>query len=332
MAGGMGLIILSAALGAEPALSTQRGDHGGRASEPGFVVACRDGYLAGMGTADIWSAAKAVGIRQLEVAVAPDLGCPNLYEQGQRPYRIDTHEARAKLAARLAEHRMSICAFAAVVGFRPSDEDAELADAVAWLGRIAEAADAMGVPVVMVPIVAKELSDEQFVRRAIRLVKALVAATENRRVHWALENLGPYLNRREILEPILKAAPANRMGLALDITNLYWFGYPLAKVYALAEALAPYVRYVHVKNLRYPPERRQALRPMGWQYPRRAEPVRSGDIDFARVLRVLAKAGYHGPLTLEDDSLRRLDAAGKRRVLRDDVAFLSCLLADGNGR
>ncbi len=291
-------------------------------------VGCRDGYLSGLGEADIWSAAEAVGIKRLEVAVREDMSCPNLFENERRPYRIDTPQVRAQLAKKLAERSQSIAAFTTVVKF---GRDAEQARTVAWVARVAEAAREMNVPVVMIPIVAKDLSDQEFVQRSIRLVKALAPVAGRTGVQLTVENLGAYLNRREILEPILKAAPTDRVGLALDITNMYWFGHPLAKVYELAETFAPYVRYVHVKNLRYPPDKRQVQRPPGWQYAERAERVKTGDIDFARIIRILSRAGFRGDLTLEDDSLRRLDEAGKRKVLRDDAELLRQLIAEVHG-
>ena len=47
----------------------------------------------------------------------------------------------------------------------------------------------------------------------------------------------------------VEAVPDDEVGLALDITNMYWFGYPPAKIYELAQTFSPHVRYAHAKNI-----------------------------------------------------------------------------------
>jgi sugar phosphate isomerase/epimerase len=289
-------------------------------------VGCRDGgYLRGMGFKDVWAAMDAIGISRVEVAVEEDFTCPGLFEDGTAPYRIDTPEARRKLRKKLDEKKKSIAAFCAVVSLGKDKSDEE---AVAWIGKIAAAALDLGRPVIMVPVVGRGFSDEEFVKRGGELAKKLAAVAERYDVQIALENLGHYWNRKEILEPVLKAVPTNRVGLALDITNMYWFGHPLSEIYELAENFAPYVRYVHVKNVQYPDEKRDVQRPEGWEYGKYAAPVREGNIDFRKIVAMLRKAGYRGDLTLEDDSLGKFDAAGQKKVLQDDVQLLREIIAE----
>jgi len=288
-------------------------------------VGCRDGsYLKGMGSKDIWAAMDAIDISRLEVSVEEDLACPGIFENGAAPYRIDTPEARQRLRKKLEEKKKSIAAFCAVVSLGKDKSDEESA---AWVEKIAIAAVDLDRPVIMVPVVGRGFSDEEFVRRATGLAKSLCVIAERHDVQIALENLGHYWNRREILEPVLKAVPTNRVGVALDIANMYWFGHPLTKLYELAENLAPYVRYAHVKNVKYPDDKKEVQRPEGWEYGKYAAPVREGDIDFRKIGAALRKAGYRGDLTLEDDSLGKFDAAGQKKVLQDDVQLLREIIA-----
>ena len=289
-------------------------------------VGCRDGgYLRGMGFSDVWAAMDAIGISRVEVKVSGDLSCPGLFENGKTPYRIDTTQAVQQLRRKLAEKKKSIAAFCAVVRLEKGKSDE---GNVEWIEKIAKAAVDLGRPVIMIPVVGSGFSDEEFVKRSIGFVRRLAPIAERHGVQLTLENLGHYWNRREILEPVLKAVPSDRVGLALDITNMYWFGHPLSELYELAATFAPYVRYVHVKNVKYPEEKREVKRSEGWQYGRYAAPVKEGDVDFRRILTVLGKAGYRGDLTLEDDSLGKFDAAGQKRVLQEDVQLLRDIIAE----
>ncbi len=289
-------------------------------------VGCRDGgYLRGMGLSDVWAAMDAIGISRVEVQVQRDLSCPGLFENGKTPYRIDTPQAVQQLSQQLAEKKKSISAFCTVARLQKGKSDE---DTVAWLEKIAKAAVGLGRPVIMIPVVGGGFSDEEFVERATAFVKLLVPIAERHDVQFTLENLGHYWNRREILEPVLKAVPSDHVGLALDITNMYWFGHPLSKLYDLAATFAPYVRYVHVKSVNYPEDRREVQRPEGWEYGKYAAPVKQGDIDFRRIITLLSKAGFRGDLTLEDDSLGKFDAAGQKRVLREDVQLLREIIAE----
>jgi len=297
-------------------------------TEAKWDVGIRDSYLRGIGEPDIWSAADAIGVTQIEVAVDKTLGCKEVFESSDVSYSIATPEGRQKLGARFAEKKKSICAFCTVHRFNKDESDRP---AVEWIGKVAEAARDLGVPVVMVPVPGgRGMSDDEFIERGKRFLGALVPIAKRTGVHIALENLQLFWNRVEVLDPVLKSLPTDRVGLGHDVTNMYWYGHPLDKIYELAEAVAPYVRhYCHAKNERYPEDKKNVLRtPPGWQYSEHATSVREGDIDFRRILHMYAKAGFRGVVTIEDDSLGHHDAAGKRKVLIDDVKFLREIIAE----
>jgi len=295
---------------------------------PKWDVGIRDPYLRGFGAPDVWSAADAIGVSQIEAVVNQKMACPYLFEKNGAPYNIGTPEGRAKLKARLAERNKKICAFCAVPSFRKGGSDQP---AVEWIGKVAEAARDLGVPVIMVPVPGGNgLSDEEFIARGKRFLGALVPVAERTGVHIALENLQLYWNRLEVVLPVMRSLPSERVGLACDIVNMYWYGHPLNKIYDMAEAVAPYVRhYCHAKNERCPPDKKNVQRRPGWQYGKYATSIREGDIDFRRILNIYAKAGFRGVVTIEDDSLgHHPTPEGKKKVLIDDVKFLRSVIAE----
>ncbi len=291
----------------------------------GWDVGIRECYLRGIGASDVWSAAKAIGVTRLELVVDGKLACPEMFEGGKKPYGIETAEDRKALLKACQEHGVSIAAFCAVVGGGKKGPDSL---AVQWLTRIAEAAGEMKVPVIMVPLGYSAENDEEYISHSVKLLKSLAPVAEKNGVYFALENLGMYLNRPEVVVPILKGVDSQWVGIANDICNMYWFGHPVNKLYELAKAVAPYVKYVHVKSIKYPDDKKRIQRKPGWEYGKYAEPVRTGDIDFKRILRIYAEAGFKGDVTIEDDSLGKFDAEGKKKVLVDDVKLLRDLVAD----
>ena len=281
-------------------------------------------YLAGLAE-DVWSAGRAVGITRLEVYLDQQLACPHLYEKGTTPYRIDTPAGCEALKRKLAAEKFSIGCLAIVTRLEADGS----ADAAA-LGRVhkaAAAAPGLGCPIIMLPIGVNppkdgKLTDELFLARVRPFIKAMDTIAAEARVQIVIENLGHYWNRPEIIEPALRESTPDRVGLLLDITNMYWFGHPLDRLPELAARFAPYVRYVHVKSIRYPQDKRNAERSPGWEYGKYAEPIPSGDVDFHRIITILHKAGYVGDLTIEDDSLPHFDVAGKKKVLAEDAKYL----------
>ena len=296
------------------------------AAEGKWDVGIRDSYLRGIGSPDVWSAADAIGVSQIEVQVNPKMKCQQLFEGEEAPYSVGTPDERKELRAKLAEKKKTICAFCAPYNYGKSESDEE---GIKWMGQLAEAARDLGVPVIMVPLPgAAGMTDEQYISRTTRLLGALAPIAEKTGVQFAMENLQRFNNRREVLEPILKSLPPERVGLALDVANMYWYGFPLEEIYQMAETFAPHVRYVHAKNNRYPDDKKNVLRtPPGSGYGESAISIREGDIDFRRILQTFAKAGYRGVVTIEDDSLGKHDEAGKKATLLDDVKFLREIIA-----
>lgn len=307
---------------------TAAAEPAGPAQARKWAVTIRDPYLRDIGEDTVWSAAKSVGISRLECVLDDKLACPHLFEKDAAPYRIDTAENRQALKQKLASEGMTIGCFAMVIKIsKPADEQS----AVDWVTRAAKAAPEVGCHQLMLPVAIVDekggkVSDEVFVETAKRLVRKLDKVAGETGIQLMLENLGYYWNRPEILLPVLRESKPERVGLLHDVCNMYWFGHPVDKLYEITKEVAPYVRSVHVKSVNYPEDQRNKQRSPGWEYGKYASPVRAGDIDFARVLRIYAKAGYVGDVCIEDDSLGKFDPAGKKKTITDDVALLRELI------
>ncbi len=291
-----------------------------------WEVGIRDTHLRNLGAPDSWAAADLLGISTIEVQINSKMKCQMLFEGEDTPYSVETPEDRKALKDKLAEKKKSICAFCCGVRFGDPDSDGEV---VEWLVQAAEAAKDLGIPIIMVPVPgAQGMKDDEYIARTTKLLLALEPIADKTGIVFAMENLQRFNNRKEILEPILKALKSPRVGLALDITNMYWYGYPVEQLYGFAELYAPYVRYVHAKNEKYPEDKKNTQREPGWEYSKYATSVREGDVDFRRILAILAKAGYRGPVTIEDDSLGHHEVEGKKKVLQDDAKFLREIFAE----
>jgi sugar phosphate isomerase/epimerase len=292
-------------------------------------IGIRDGYLKSMGYKDTWSAAKAIGVRAIEIDLNTDLSCKNLYEADGSGHSIANAAGIQKLKETLKSWKIEVSAFCTVI---PIAGEMTPEQVQHWVAATAAGAKELKVPIIMMPLIARGIEDREFIERAQQFVKPLERIAEDTGVQLTIENLGHYLNRKEILEPILKSFRVRHVGLALDICNMYWFGHPLPVLYELAEFFAPYVRYVHVKSVKYPEDQREERRPEGWEYMKYAEPVPTGDLDFSRILKLYYRAGYRGPVTLEDDSLEKYQMPELRQVhIRDRQSLENIVKVLGRG-
>jgi sugar phosphate isomerase/epimerase len=289
-------------------------------------VGIRDGYLGGIGAADAWAGAKVIGVTQIEVAPNRKLACPALTDAQDIEYSIATPDERKALMEKCKKEGITICAFCYGHSFDKGQDDTE---GIETITKVAEAAKDMGVPVIMVPVPGgKGMADDSFIARGKKFLGALVPVADKYGVQIALENLQLYWNRPEVLLPVLQSLPPDKVGLAHDVTNMYWFGHPVDKLYGFTEQVAPFVRYAHAKNNKYPENEKNVQRtPPGYKYGETAASVREGDIDFRRIMKSYHDAGYRGVITIEDDSLGKRDEAGKKATLIDDVKFLREIIA-----
>jgi len=163
-------------------------------------VGIRDGYLKSLEYKDVWAAAKAIGVNRLEVVVTPELNCSNLYEPDGSTHKIGDKASISRLKKTLKKQRISICAFTTVIPLSGEQTPTQVQQ---WVSAVDKVAQQLKVPVLMMPLIAKGIEDDEFIKRAREFVVPLETVARQTGLQLTIENLGHYLNREEILDPIL---------------------------------------------------------------------------------------------------------------------------------
>lgn len=312
----------------------------GGAAEPApkkLIVGCREAMLAPVDQVhDSWTVAKAVGADGIEVSVhGEDMLLPQLFT-GQdttvvakdkagkdQPvtkrgvYSIATPDDVARLQADVQAAGLRITAFCMHNQFdvRPDDE-------IAWALKTAQTAQLLGTPAIRIDVWPRKLPREAFLDFAVATMKKLISVTEATGVKFAIENHGTTTNDPAFLRPLFARVDSPRLGLTLDTGNFYWYGHPLSKLYDLYAEFAPRVFHTHCKSIKYPPDKRDVQRPMGWEYAQHECPIYEGDIDFRRVVDILRKAGFTGDLCVENEGLNKFKPEERCGVLAREIKLL----------
>ena len=137
--------------------------------------------------------------------------------------------------------------------------------------------------------------------------------------------MSPPSNDPAFLDKLFDGVGSTRLGLTLDALNFYWYGWALDEIYGYYEKFAPRVFHTHCKSVRYPADKRNVRRPMGWEYAKYAAPIYEGDIDYKRVVAILRKANYQGDLCLENECLRHFPVEQQPGVLKKEIEMLKSL-------
>jgi sugar phosphate isomerase/epimerase len=282
-----------------------------------WTIACRDAHLKEIGQPDTWSAMKAIGVRGIELDVDRELSCPYVFE-GKEKFSLGTPETVKALGERLSANHVRITALCLHTAFDSKPED------VAWTLKAARAAEALRVPAIRIDMAPQRLAgkEDEFLKFCVEAGKQLVRESADMQVKFGVENHGGTTNKPEFMRKLLAGVDADRFGVTLDTANLYWFGHPLSKLYEIYTEFAPKVVHTHCKSIRYPETEREKQRPMGWEYGQYSAPIDKGDIDFKRVAEILRKAGYHGDLCIEDESIGRLAVDQRLQALKAEADLL----------
>jgi sugar phosphate isomerase/epimerase len=307
----------AAAAGAAASAGAGRATAASRDSK--LSVTCRDPYLRMAGKADCWSAMAEFGVDGVEATLDDKLGLPELFHPGKK-YSLATEADIAVLREDMRQAGRKITALCMYNQYdaRPDFE-------LEWNVRAAKAAKAAGIPAIRIDIVPHKPQTGAFLPFAAELLGKIVRATESTGVNFAIENHGSVTNRPEFLSELFDRVGSKRLGLTLDTANFYWFGHPLSKLYAIFEQFADRVFHTHTKSVCYPVSEREKQRPIGWKYSDYDCPTYEGDIDFARIVGILKKAGYANDLCLEDESLGKFPAQERFGILAKEVRYLRSL-------
>ena len=130
----------------------------------------------------------------------------------------------------------------------------------------------------------------------------------------------------ERLDKLFDGVGSAKLGLTLDCANFYWWGHPVNDLYPIYEKFAPRVVHTHCKSIRYPDDKKNVRREMGWEYGKYNCPIYEGDIDFKRVVKILRRANYRGDLCVEDESLEKCPEPERAGVLKKEIALLQKLV------
>jgi sugar phosphate isomerase/epimerase len=279
-------------------------------------IACRDTLLRAAGAPDAWSAMKKLGVTGIELEVTENLDCSALFHPEKR-YTLATPEGVNELRRGLDENQFKITAFCMHNRF-----DERLEQELASIEKLVKIGQALGVTVVRIDVVPRKIEPDAFLPFAVKACTEICRRTEGSPLRFGIENHGSITNRPEFLEKLFEGVGSARLGLTLDAANFYWFGHPLKDLYGIYEKFAARAFHTHCKSIKYPEGRRDERRRMGWEYERYTAPVYDGDIDFARVVKILRAAKYTGDLCLENECLGKFPAGEQAEVLKKEIAFL----------
>lgn len=285
-----------------------------------MYVAIRDVMLAHLNE-DPWQALKEVGVSAIEIEIGKDYKTINFPGQKAEVFDLSTEEQIASFSENLRKNDILHCAFLMHNNFDTGDLDEE----INWTVGVCKIAEKLGVKAVRIDLAthSEETKPDIFIPQATSAVKKILSLTEDTGINLGMENHGRLANEKEFLDKILQQVDSDRLGLTLDTGNFYWYGYPLSQLYEIMKYYARGVKHTHIKNIRYPAEKREIKREIGWEYGKFVSPIYEGDVDHKRVVSILKEAGYDGDITIEDESLSKFPKEEKGEILKKDVTYLN---------
>jgi len=293
-----------------------------------MYVGIRDVCLFQAGYDNIAEAMDELELGHIELAVDRNMCIPAAEGSLGRPRLSIADELTAIDASEVyARQGMQISGLLLANNFNAQNQAAE----IQWARKALEAAEIVGADVVRIDAAMtgqKMLPASRRVDIFATAVEEVLEMTAGGMVALAVENHGLQGNDPQWLTSLLQRVRDERFGLTLDAANFYWAGYPLSRVYELVEQFAPRTRHVHCKNIDYPLRYREQRRPLGWKYGQYVAPIHQGNIDYSKIVQILAEAGYQGGLHIEDESLAKFAPAERPRSLRRQVEHLAELVAD----
>ena len=285
-----------------------------------MYVALREMMLGHIQKDNHWQLLNELGNLPLEVAFARDLTTLYFRDENGKPYNLSIEKEAQGFKERLEKQGSRLCAFLMGNDFSRDDLDKE----IEWAVNACRIARDLGVGVIRIDMAPhkKDFVYKDFLSTCIDTVKKILMETKKSGITLAVENHGFTSNREDFLDEVFKKIDSPRLGLTLDTGNFYWYGNPLSKTYELIEKFSSRVKATHCKNIKYPLELREKKREIGWEYGKYVSPIYEGDIDHAKVVKILKHAGYSDAITVEDESLSKFDRDKKIEIIKKDIEHL----------
>ena len=286
-----------------------------------MYLSIRDDVVFAAGYTTLAQGLKDLNIPGVELFVLRDDSVVAIDPLGEKN-RLDLTEPDelAELKRQAKTNGITISALCMGNNFNAEDREAE----IAWAVRTVRAAKKLGVPAVRIDAIMhgeRHLPLEERQRLVSEAVKEILAETYDSGVDLGIENHGMQGNDPDFLTGLFLLVDSPRLGLTLDSGNFYWRGWPLSRVYEIFEQFAPLVKHTHIKNIAYPPEIRETMREIGYEYGKYVSPIHEGDIDHTRYFAALRAAGYDRDLCLEDESLGKYTPEQRQANLRAAADF-----------
>ncbi len=277
-----------------------------------MYVTIRDDILMTAGFESIDEGLRVCGIPGVEIAADRDYTCRPILATMQNPrIHFDKDEDIRLLKDQMELSGIRISSFLASNNFNAPNRNAELD----WVVRIMDTASKVGAQAVRIDAIMENADNMPRQQREDIFhdcVTTILQKTDGLTVNLGIENHGIQGNDPKFLLGLLKRVKSPRLGITMDTGNFYWAGYPLDELYSILNELAPYTKHTHVKNIDYPANMQNIRREVGFGYEKYVCPIPDGNIDIPKVVGFLKKAGYHGDLCIEDESIGKYDIPGRR--------------------
>ncbi|MBO3801119.1 MAG: sugar phosphate isomerase/epimerase family protein [Thermoproteota archaeon] len=293
-----------------------------------MFVSVRDFTVIWVGYKNLAEGLKELGIDKYEMHVNKKLSQDTYVDMGQ--------EVKLGFNLRTPEERKNFVKFSESVGIEPCAillendfSNDNLKEEISYIKEATQLADDIGVKVIRINPhmnIKKDRSVEFYSKQFVEILTSIIEETNNSSVVYAVENHGYIGNNEQFLDYAFKEINSTRFGLTLDTGNFYWYGYPLSKVHQIIGKYARFVRHTHLKNLKYPENKKEVQRKPGEGFPKVGVPLYEGDIDFKKVVQLLKEANYNGDLTIEDESLGNYKRNERKEILKKDVEFIKNLI------
>lgn len=289
-------------------------------------VSVRDALVPVSEGKSLFDGLRELGLEAVEIEVRLDGSTPHVPVSAGEAGAIATEAGVRALGRRLREEGIGVSALLLGTDFASDNPEQQ----VAWAVTAARAAAELGAPAVRIDTATRNrsLSVDQVRENFIRRIGQVLDQTAETGVGLGIENHGHISNNPEFLDGVFTAVGNPRLGMTLDTGNFYWYGWPLAQLYRTLEHFAPRAKHTHIKNINYPAEMAETRREIGYEYGKFCSPLDEGNIDIARVVRILGAAGYTGDLCIENEALGKYPEDQRLRVLRRDVDTLNRAVAE----